>query len=297
MNYYNEIKIKLIENENYARIKDYSKERYKVQTYFEVGRILSEAGSKYGENIIGKYALKLQNDIGKKYNERTLRSMRQFYNLFKDEIWKPMVSKLTWTHFLVLIPIKDKNKMNYYINQTIELHLTKRELIQKIKNEEYERLDESTKLKIINNEQLIIQDTVKNPIIIPNRYNRILITEKDLQNIILENIEQFLEELGESYCFIKSEYKIKIGNRYNYIDMLLYNIKYKCYVVIELKITEQKKEHIGQIVTYMHYIDDNLKTIEENNTLGIIICKKDNQFTMKYCGDPRVISREYKIYE
>ena len=84
-------------------------------------------------------------------------------------------------------------------------------------------------------------------------------------------------------------------NRYNYIDLLLYNIRYRCYVVVELKITELKKEHTGQIMTYMNYIDKNIKTIEENDTVGIIICKQDNSYVIKYCSDDRIIAREYEL--
>ena len=104
-----------------------------------------------------------------------------------------------------------------------------------------------------------------------------------------------MNELGNSFCFVGSEYKIKIGDRYNYIDLLLFNIEYNCYVVIELKVTELKKEHIGQIQVYMNYIDNNLKKIEQDKTIGIIICKKDNNYIIEYCSDDRIIAREYAL--
>ena len=88
---------------------------------------------------------------------------------------------------------------------------------------------------------------------------------------------------------------MKIGNNYNYIDLLLYNFKYKCFVVIELKITELKKEHIGQIEVYMNYIDKNVKDISDDKTIGIIICAKNNQFIIEYCSDERIFAREFKI--
>ena len=138
-------------------------------------------------------------------------------------------------------------------------------------------------------------DLVKNPVLIRNSNKYDMFSEKILQKLILENIENFLTELGNGFTFVKSEYSIKLDDRYNYVDLLLYNIKYKCYVVVELKITELKKEHTGQIMTYMNYIDKNLKTIEENNTVGIIICKQDNKYVIKYCSDDRIISREYEI--
>ncbi len=147
---------------------------------------------------------------------------------------------------------------------------------------------------MIQNESNII-DFVKSPIMIKNNNKYDIFSEKVLQKLILEDISSFLEELGESFTFIKNEYKIKINGRYNYIDLLLYNIKYKCYVVIELKATGLKKEHTGQIMTYMNYIDKNVKTIEENSTVGIIICKQDNEYVIKYCSDNRIIARKYEL--
>ena len=116
-----------------------------------------------------------------------------------------------------------------------------------------------------------------------------------LQDLILEDIPGFLSELGEGFSFIKNEYPIKIGSRYNYIDMLLFNINDNKYVVLELKITEPKKEHIGQISVYMNYIDNNLKKPGQNPTMGIIICKKNNKFIMKYVTDNKILEREYLI--
>mgnify|MGYP004711939753 FL=1 len=126
-----------------------------------------------------------------------------------------------------------------------------------------------------------------------NKYD--IFSEKILQKLILENIENFLDELGDGFAFIKSEYSIRLKDRYNYIDLLLYNIKYRCYVVVELKVTELKKAHTGQIMTYMNYIDKNIKSLDENDTVGIIICKQDNEYVIKYCSDDRIISREYEL--
>ena len=293
--YYEKTKNKLIDNETFEKVKDYSKERNRVETYFEIGRLLSEAGSKYGESVIDKYSQKLMLEVGKKYDSRTLRSMRQLYITFKDEIWKPVVSKLSWTNLLILMPLKNKNKMYYYATQSIIYNLSKRQLKDRIKEKEYERLDDKIKNKIITHKKTIISDYVKNPIIIKNKYNTEELSEKVLKKLILENIDKFLIELGDGFCYIKNEYKIKLGDRYNYIDVLLYNIKYRCYVVVELKVTELKKEHIGQIIIYMNYINKNIKTIEEDNTVGIIICKQDDKYTIKYCSDERIIARKYEL--
>ena len=295
INYYDEIKNKLIDNEIYNRVKDYSKERNKIITYFEVGKLLDEAGKHYGENIIKEYSLKLINEVGKKFNERTLRRIRQYYRVFCNKKWSPMATKLSWSHYTELLSIKDERKLNYYINISIKNNLSKRQLREKIKTNEYERLDEKTKSKLINNEEYYVTDFVKNPILIKNNFNYKEISEKVLKKLILENIESFMNELGNSFCFVGSEYKIKIGNRYNYIDLLLFNIEYNCYVVIELKVTELKKEHVGQIQVYMNYIDKNLKNINQNKTIGIIICKKENKYVIEYCSDDRIIAREYEL--
>lgn len=295
MNYYNEIKEKLIDNELYSKIKDYSKEKNRVKTYFEVGKLLHNAGKHYGEDIIGQYSSKLIKEVGKSYNKKLLFKMRQLYALLSNKKIAPLVRQLSWSHCLILLPIKNINEINYYINQVYNRNLTKRELSDLVKAKEYERLSEETKNKLIDQENPEIKDFVKNPIIIKSNFNYDEMSEKILKKLILENIEDFLAELGEGFCYIKNEYKIKLGDRYNYIDLLLYNIKYKCYVVIELKISELKKEHIGQIQAYMNYIDKNIKSTEEDNTVGIIIVKKDNQFVMEYCSDNRIITREYYL--
>lgn len=295
MNYYNEIKNKLIDNEIYSSVKDYSKERHKIITYFEIGKLLVEAGGKYGDNIIDEYSKKLVIEVGKKYNRRTLFRMKKFYSVFSNEKVTTMLTQLTWSHYLLLLSMNDYNEIIYYINISKKNNLTQRQLQSKIKSKEYQRIPIETKNKIISKDKVEIKDLVPNPILIRNKNNLEIITEKVLHNLILEDIELFMKELGNSFSFIGSEYRIKIDDRYNYIDLLLYNIKYKCYVVVELKVTELKKEHTGQIMTYMNYIDKSVKTVEENKTEGIIICKKNNQYVIEYCSDNRIITREYEL--
>ena len=292
MNYYNEIKNELINNEVYKKAKDYSKNRNDLMTYYNVGKLLSEAGKHYGEGIIKKYSIRLTNELGKGYTETRLKYMRQFY-----EKSPTMSDYLTWSHYVELLSINDINKTNYYIKVIEKQNLSVRELRQKIKSNEYERLDNETKLKLIekSNEEENIKDFIKNPILIKNKYNRNKISEKVLQQIILENLKCFLCELGEGFTYLSNEYKIKIGNRYNYIDLLLYNIKFNCYVVIELKITELKKEDIGQIKNYMNYVDKNIKNVNQSSTIGIILCKRDNKFIIEYCSDERIFSKEYEL--
>ena len=221
--------------------------------------------------------------------------MKQLYNLFNEEKVSPLVTQLTCTHYLVLLSIKDKNAIYYYIEQISKRNLSKRQLEEIIRNKEYERLPEDTKNKLITKDKIDINDLVTNPILIRNKYNIEIVSEKALHRLILEDIESFMKELGNSFSYIGSEYKIKISDRNHYIDLLLFNIKYNCYVVVELKVTEFKAEYISQVQKYMNYIDKNIKEISNNDTIGILICKKENKFVIEYCSDERIVVREYKL--
>ena len=293
MNYYNEIKTELINNEITRRVKEYSKNRSDLNTYYNVGKLLSEAGKHYGEGIIKEYSKRLTNELGKGYSISNLKNMRNFYVFFSKS--QTMSGQLTWSHYIELLKLVDKEKINYYIKIIEEENLSVRELRKKIKSNEYERLDEETKKKLKNKEELKVPDLVKNPIQIKNTSGNNEISEKVLQKLILEDIPSFLDELGNGFTFVRNEYKIKIGDRYNYIDLLLFNYEFNCFVVVELKVSELKKEHIGQIEFYMNYIDKNLKNINQNKTIGIIICKKENNYIIEYCSDDRILAREYEL--
>ena len=295
MNYYNEIKTQILNNEITKKVKDYSKNKSDLTTYYNVGKLLSEAGKHYGEGIIKEYSERLKNELGLKYTERTLRRIRQFYLFCVVSKWSTLSTKLCWSHFCELLKVDNINEIKYYILISEQNNLSVRELRSRIRNKEYERLDEQTKLKLIKQEKLKVEDTIKNPIIISNKSNYEIVSEKVLQKLILEDIPAFLKELGNSFCFISNEYPIKIGSNYNYIDLLLYNYEFNCFVVVELKVTSLKKEHVGQIEVYMNYIDKNLKKPVQDKTIGIILCKKDNKFIMEYCSDKRIKVKEYEL--
>ena len=295
MNYYNEIKNKIIDNQVYSKVKDYSKERHKVITYFEIGKLLNEAGGKYGDNIIDEYSKKLVIEVGKKYNRRTLFRMKKFYNVFSNEKVSTLLSQLTWSHYLLLLSLKDYDEIIYYIKISKNNNLTQRQLNERIKNNEYQRLPIESRNKLNKNEILRPNDLIPNPIRIKNSNNYENISERVLHHLILEDIESFMKELGDLFCFIGSEYKIKIGDRNHHIDLLLFNIKYNCYVVVELKVTEFKVEYISQVQKYMNYIDKNVKEMSNNNTIGLLICKRENTFVIEYCSDDRIAIREYEL--
>ena len=220
--------------------------------------------------------------------------MFQFYKVTKK--WQTMSAKLSWSHYCEILWF-DNNKFQYYVNIVEQNNLSIRQLRERIKSKEYERLPIETKNKIINNTTLELGDEIKNQIIINNKCNIDVdnIKEKVLQELILDDLSNFLKQLGPGFSYIENEYKIRIGNNYNYIDILLYNVIYHSYVVVELKVTELKKEHIGQVMIYMNYIDENIKQISDNKTIGLIVVKENNNYIIKYSSDNRIKSVEYKI--
>ena len=292
MNYYNEIKKELIDNELNKKVKDYSKNKYEIQKYYNVGKLLLEAGNEYGESVIKEYSLRLTEELGSGYSQRNLRNMRQFYKVSKK--WQTLSAKLSWSHYCEILWFDD-NKFQYYVKISELNSLSIRQLRERIKSNEYERLPEDTKNKIINQTESNVVDFVKNPIKIRNNNKYNIFSEKVLQKLILEDIVSFMKELGTGFSFIDNEFKIKVGDSYNYIDLLLYNIKFRCYVVIELKVIKLNSNHTGQIQNYMNYIDKNVKGIDDDKTVGIIICKQNNQYVIDYCSDDRIIAREYEL--
>ena len=292
MNYYNEIKNELINNEINRKVKSYSINKSDLNTYYNVGKLLLDAGNQYGESIIKEYSLRLTEDLGPGYSQRNLRNMRQFYKV--SQKWQTVSAKLSWSHYCEILWFDD-NKFQYYIKITELNNLSIRQLRKRIKSNEYERLPIKTKKKLTLNDEIEVKDLVPNPILIKNKNNIEIISEKVLHNLILEDIESFMKELGNSFCFIGSEHKIKIGDRNHHIYILLFNIKFNFYVVVELKITEFKSEYISQVQKYMNYIDKNIKEPLNNNTMGILICKKENKFVIEYCSDERIAVRKYEL--
>lgn len=293
MNYYNEIKSELLNNEINRKVKNYSINKSDLDAYYNVGRMLSEAGNHYGEGIIKEYSKRLTYELGKGYSKRNLWLMLKFYE-FNEKV-QTLSAQLSWSHYCELLSFENTDKINYYIELVKNNNLSVRQLRERIKSNEYERLPKSTKNKSAEQKESDLVDFIKNPILIKNSNKYDIFSEKVLQKLILEDIVSFMKELGTGFSFIDNEFKIKVGDRYNYIDLLLYNIKFKCYVVIELKVIKLNSNHTGQIQNYMNYIDKNVKGIDDNKTVGIIICKQNNQYVIDYCSDDRIIAREYEL--
>ena len=295
-NYLENIRGYIVSEQARTIVRDYNANKSKLETYYNIGKELSEAGKHYGEGIVKTYAVKLTNEFGKSYGFTNLNYMRQFYNfILTFPNFQPVVGKLTWTHILMLLPLKDPEEIKFYIDLTIRDNLSKRALAERIKSDEYGRLTPETKLKLKEEKEVSQPEMVPSTIQIPYNKTKEQLTEKVLEEAIITNISYIMKQLGEGYSFIDKQYKINIGNKKNYIDILLFNIKYNNYVVIELKVREFKKEDIGQIRVYMNYIDKEVKTITQNSTMGILITKEVDKLVARYIDNTNIALPIYEI--
>ena len=301
MNYYNEIKNILVDNAIGRKVREYKSNQKDLESYYNVGKLLVEAQggeerAKYGDGLIKEYSKRLTTELGKGYSTRMLKRMRLFYLLIQKGT--PLAAQfkninMTWSNVCEIMQLKNSEKMKYYLELSNKLCLTKRELREKIKSKEYERLDSKIKEKLMKQEEISVRDKIPDPIVLEGLEYREKLTEKVVQKWIDENPASFCKSLGEGYSYIESQYKIKIGSNYNYIDVLLFNVIDMNYVVVEIKVNELKKEHIGQIETYMNYVDINLKKEFHNKTTGILLVRENNKWLIKYINNNGIIVRNY----
>ena len=301
MNYYNEIKNILVDNAIGKKVREYKSNQKDLESYYNVGKLLVEAQggeerAKYGNGLIKEYSKRLTSELGKGYTVTRLKYMRTFYELVKKS--PPLADQFknvntTWSNICEILYLKNIEEIKYYLNLSNKLCLTKRELRLRIKSNEYNRLSVEVKEKLKSNELVSTSEKVPSPVVLQNLKVDDKLTEKIVQKWIDENPTSFCEALGEGYTYVKSQYKIKIGSNYNYIDVLLFNVINMNYVVVEIKVTELKKEHIGQIETYMNYVDTNLKKEFHNKTTGILLVRDNNKWLIKYINNDGIIIRNY----
>ena len=301
MNYYNEIKNILIDNAIGRKVREYKSNQKDLESYYNIGKLLVEAQggeerAKYGNGLIKEYSKRLTSELGKGYTVTRLKYMRTFYELVKKS--PPLADQFknvntTWSNTCEILYLKNIEEIKYYLNLSNKLCLTKRELRLRIKSNEYNRLSVEVKEKLKSNELVSTSEKVPSPVVLQNLKVDGKLTEKIVQSWIDENPASFCEALGEGYTYVKSQYKIKIGSNYNYIDVLLFDVIDMNYVVVEIKVTELKKEHIGQIETYMNYIDANLKKDFHNKTTGILLVRENNKWLIKYINNDGIIIRNY----
>ena len=292
-NYLENIRGFIISEQARTIVRDYNANKSKLETYYNIGKELAEAGKHYGEGIVKTYAEKLTKEFGKGFQYKELYKMLQFYNLIEKV--GTVCRQLTWSHYRYLLSLKNLEDVKYYIDVTIRNNLSVRELIDRIKSDEYGRLPLETKLKLKEEKEVSQPEMVPSTILIPYNKTKEQLTEKVLEEAIVTNISYIMKQLGEGYSFIDKQYKINIGSKKNYIDILLFNYKFNNFVVIELKAREFKKEDIGQIRVYMNYIDKEVKTITQNSTMGILITKEVDKLVARYIDNTNVALPIYEI--
>ena len=223
-----------------------------------------------------------------------MKRFRQFFLCFP--IFAPLGRILTWTTIRTILPIKNENKRNYYINLCIENNLSQRELEREIKNKSYERLENKPdKIDIVVPTKVPnIANNFKNPILLKLKDNEIK-NESDLEKLIYSQLSYVFLQLGNGFAWVGNQYKISDGNKNYFIDMLLYNYVYNCFVVVEIKCRKLKKEDKGQVEFYMNLVDSFVKEANNNPTVGIIITKNQNKFIANFVRNEKIMPLTYEL--
>lgn len=304
MDYFEEIK-ELIENKEVKDgVRRLSENNDKLKTYYEIGKLLVEAQggeerAKYGDGLIKKWSLKLVEQYGIGYNISNLKRMRQFYMVIRKGAPLEHQLSISWTNWKYLLPIKNENERNYYINQCILNNLSKRELTKLIKEKAYDRLSYTDKnnIKVISSKEGInysLKDMILDPIIIKSPKDK-HISEKILKKYILNELRDFFLQLGSGFLYAGSEYKLTYYGKNFYVDILLFNINLNCYIPVELKLNSTNYKDISQIQLYRKIIDSTLKKKHHNKSIGLIISKRNDNFIFSYVNDDGVYLISYDL--
>ena len=304
MDYYNKIKDVIEKKEVNEGVRRLQSNKDTLNAYYEIGRLLVEAQggekrAKYGNELIKNWSIKLVEQYGKGYDYTNLTRMRNLYLVFEKLGPAGQLFSISWTHWRYLLPIKNENERNYYINQCILNNLSKRELIKLIKEKAFDRLSYADKenVKLIDNKNepnYNLKDMLLDPIIIkvPNKEK---LSEKMLKKYIIEELRDIFLQLGSGFLYAGSEYKISYLDKNFYIDMLLFNTNLNCYIPVELKLNKTNYKDISQIKLYMNLVDKTLKKKNHNKTIGLIISKENDKFILQYVNDEGIYLITYEI--
>lgn len=299
MNYYDEIKNYIKKVEIGRAIREANANYELVDSYWNIGKLIVDAQggkekAKYGNKLIRTWSEKLTKEYGKGYSYENLFKFRKFYLTFP--IVDTLCPQLSWSVIRTLLPIVDTNKRNYYINLCIENNLSVRELKREIDNNSYERLEHKPdKIDLVVPTKVpSIANNFKNPILLKLKNNEIK-NESDLEKLIYSQLSYVFLQLGNGFTWVGNQYKISDGNKNYFIDMLLYNYVYNCFVVVEIKCRKLKKEDKGQVEFYMNLVDNFVKEASNNPTIGIIITKNQDKFIANFVKSEKLIPLTYEF--
>lgn len=299
MNNYEEVETLVKKVEIGKAIKERQANNEITEAYWNIGKLIIDAQggkekSKYGDKLLKEWSEKLTQEYGKGYDYSNMRRFRQFYLTFP--IVDTVCPQLSWSVIRVLLPIVDLNKRNYYINLCIENKLSVRELKQEMKSNSYERLEHKPdKIDIVVPTKVPnIANNFKNPILLKLKDNEIK-NESDLEKLIYSQLSYVFLQLGNGFTWVGNQYKISDGNKNYFIDMLLYNYIYNCFVVVEIKCRKLKKEDKGQVEFYMNLVDSFVKEASNNPTIGIIITKNQDKFIANFVRNEKIMPLTYEL--
>lgn len=294
---------KYIDNDFYKSVKEVLDEARKrvyrniqsemVLTYWQIGKMIvekqgGEARAKYGDALIKELSTLMTQDFGKGFNERSLRNMREFYCSFP--IWSAVRTELSWTHYKSLMRVEDKNARDFYLKEAINANWSVRQLDREIGTFSYQRFLAS------HGNRDVVDDTAKreepfNPLnIIKDPYVLDFtgikpdssFYESELEQALIDHLQEFLLELGSGFAFVARQRRFDMDGRNFYVDLVLYNYKLKCFVLIDLKRGELTHQDLGQMQMYVHYYDRELKEPGDNPPIGIVLCATKSDMLVKY---------------
>lgn len=284
-----------------------------LEANWKIGRRIVEeeqAGAsraEYGQRVINDLAEKLSVEFGRGFDARELRRYRQFYLLFPK--WDALRPELTWTHYRTLIRVENERARLYYMNEAALQNWRTRALDSQIERLTYERILSSQNQLIVKEAedaasrqaQLTPADIIKDPYVLdflglPSGVN---FYEKDLEKALIDNLQQFLLELGRGFSFVSRQYRFKTDNENYYVDLVFYNFILKCFVLIDLKVGKLTYQDIGQMDFYTRYFEENIRTETDNPTIGIVLCTERDNTIVKYSvmnDSNQLFASKYKLY-
>ncbi|MDP0588428.1 MAG: PDDEXK nuclease domain-containing protein [Candidatus Endonucleobacter bathymodioli] len=266
-----------------------------VLTYWDIGRIIIEdeqAGKEraaYGKGLLQQLSKQLSEEYGKGFDVRNLRNMRQFYLTFPNR--NAVRTELSWTHYRVLIRLENTEAREWYITETIEQNWSTRALERQISKLYYERLLASKDKGLVETEAeektANLQETIKDYLRDPYILDFLNLQDKSYQETALEqriiaHLQQFLLELGKGFAFVERQQRIRFDDEDFYIDLVFYNFKLKCFLLIDLKLGTLKHQDVGQMDTYRRLYDEQRKSADDNPTIGLILCSEKSEAIVKY---------------
>ena len=280
-----------------------------VMAYWNIGKVIVEdelhwERAEYGKNILKNISKRLTKEFGKSFDERELRKMCQFYKCF--EIRDSLRPELSWTHYRRLISVENQEARIWYMNEAANSVWSTRQLDRQISTLYYDRLLGSHDKKIVTDEaeeklqKIIPEDIIKDPYILEflNLKDYPALRESDIEKSLINNLQDFLMELGNGFCFVARQKRMRFEDEDFYVDLVFYNSIIKCYVLIDLKLGKLTHQDVGQMDSYIRMFDALTKQEDDNPTIGLILCSEKNEAIAKYSvlnDAKQIFASKYKL--